>query len=923
MIPGTNLHQFDVYNDGYFAHLSLTYVDGIILEIAVPRMPYEHLAEFLEEKCGCYFQGLYYQVPNQDLERGLVRVSDDRSTSYMFDVEETFGRLTLYLDHLDMNLSEYLSQAITYDMDDLVSKKIGPPKKRTSTKNKGKENVSEDASDVVETRICTVEVDSETEYESDDDSDYQSDKSVDYLSPGEDELIELRNRLKANKKAKAKAKDKPDEDINEPNEENNMPADNVRGETFEEHDIYMNGLLKSLKTVDKDRITEDPFISVEKHVERYPMYDETTHWRLRKPKVGAQFKECLTYYALANGFSLWHERSGEVRAVAKCGQRPPRVSNPKKGKQRKQTKYPCASSDDLPKCPWRCYDRLQKSFGDKIRANPHIRLCDIADLVMKKYKCKVNLNQCTNAKKYALTKYENSIGEHYSMLRSYGKAILDSNLGSTVKLRVIVNPDGKTYFDRFYVCFAGLADGWKTGCRKIITLDGCFLKNPNQGEILTAIGRDGNNHIYPVDWAVVNVENKDNWTWFLELLEEDWDCSRGNGLTLMSDQHKGLIEAVKDIMDKIKSDNPNAHKYLMDKNLKTWSRAFFEVDRGCKAIENGFSECFNSVIVNVRHKPLLTILEAIRVIVLERVNKMREISRKWNPVVCPNIKKRLEWLKEQQSLVETDMYFVAYHNYVKPVPGMNLWPDQSMYSTILPPKPRKMSGRPRKKRIRAISEGDSSTRVSKVCPQGSCSNCKKPEHNKSSCKEHVVEQTSKPKRVVGRPKKKHRVDDFEDVDVVERGPLNDEGASGTRGGDIRSRGKGGRGGVVGSKGRGGASRSISRGDAGSGGASGSIGKGDGGLIGRGVGGSRGRGAGGIKRKPVSTVGAQKRQGKKKVGTSGCAKWFGLQDEAEQTQAEPQQTQEQVQPQEQTHEQVQPQQTEDQAEIDLTPVEQTQ
>ncbi|GJW90065.1 hypothetical protein Tco_0167618 [Tanacetum coccineum] len=47
----------------------------------------------------------------------------------------------------------------------------------------------------------------------------------------------------------------------------------------------MNGLLKSLKTADIDGITEDPFIFVKKHVERYPMYDETTHWRLRKPKV--------------------------------------------------------------------------------------------------------------------------------------------------------------------------------------------------------------------------------------------------------------------------------------------------------------------------------------------------------------------------------------------------------------------------------------------------------------------------------------------------------------------------------------------------------------------------------------------------------------------------------------------------------------
>ncbi|GKE79519.1 hypothetical protein Tco_1545639 [Tanacetum coccineum] len=304
MIPGTDLHQFDVHNDGYFSHLPLNYVDGVILEMAVARMPYEQLAEFLEEKCGCYFQGLYYQVPNQDLERGLVRVSDDRSVSYMFDVEETFGKLNLYLDHLDMNLSEYLSQAITIYMDAYVYKKIGPHKKRyfndfsvdemvdwakmevetegveartsttdgvearTSTTDKGKEKVSEDGTEVVETRRCTVENDSETEYESDDDSDYQSDKSVDYLSPSEKELIELKKRMKANREAKAKQK-----------------ITKTPGETFEEHDIYMNELLKSLKTTDKDGLTKDPFISVEKHVERYPMYDETTHWRLRKPKL--------------------------------------------------------------------------------------------------------------------------------------------------------------------------------------------------------------------------------------------------------------------------------------------------------------------------------------------------------------------------------------------------------------------------------------------------------------------------------------------------------------------------------------------------------------------------------------------------------------------------------------------------------------
>ncbi|GJY39269.1 hypothetical protein Tco_0425633 [Tanacetum coccineum] len=189
--------------------------------------------------------------------------------------------------------------------------------------------------------------------------------------------------------------------------------------------------------------------------------------------------------------------------------------------------------------------------------------------------------------------------------------------------------------------------------------------------------------------------------------------------------------------------------------------------------------------------------------------------------------------------------------------------------------------------VRATCEGVSLTRVSKVGSQGSCSNCKKPRRNKSSCKELVVEQTPKLKGVAGRPRKKQLVDDFENVDVVQRGPVRDEGASETRRGAIRCRGRGGRGGAGGS--RGGASGSIGRGAGGSGGASGLRGRGVAGSRG-GASGSIGKGAGGSKRKHVSTAGTQKRQGKKKVETSGFAKWFGLQDEPEQTQAEPQQTQ---------------------------------
>ena len=103
------------------------------------------------------------------------------------------------------------------------------------------------------------------------------------------------------------------------------------------------------------------------------------------------------------------------------------------------------------------------------------------------------------------------------------------------------------------------------------------------------------------------------------------------------------------IMGKMKTANPNAYQYLLDKDPKTWSRAYFQIGSNCEAIENGFSECFNSVLLQVRNKPLITMLEGIRVIVMERMNTMRKMMAKWDndTDICPNIQKRLEILKDQ------------------------------------------------------------------------------------------------------------------------------------------------------------------------------------------------------------------------------------------------------------------------------------
>ena len=101
-------------------------------------------------------------------------------------------------------------------------------------------------------------------------------------------------------------------------------------------------------------------------------------------------------------------------------------------------------------------------------------------------------------------------------------------------------------------------------------------------------------------------------------------------------------------MYELRQANPNAHKYLTKRDPKTWSRPFFVLHRGCEYVENGFSECVNSVILRVRNKPIITMFEAIRVIMMETMHKMRRTCDSWVDDVCPSYKKKLELAKLQQ-----------------------------------------------------------------------------------------------------------------------------------------------------------------------------------------------------------------------------------------------------------------------------------
>ena len=68
--------------------------------------------------------------------------------------------------------------------------------------------------------------------------------------------------------------------------------------------------------------------------------------------------------------------------------------------------------------------------------------------------------------------------EEYAALYDYAQAIVDTNPGSTCFAKSSnENLKGKSLFIRFYTCLVACKKGWVEGCRKIIGLDGFFLKD--------------------------------------------------------------------------------------------------------------------------------------------------------------------------------------------------------------------------------------------------------------------------------------------------------------------------------------------------------------------------------------------------------------------------------------------------------------
>ncbi|XP_009804002.1 uncharacterized protein [Nicotiana sylvestris] len=188
---------------------------------------------------------------------------------------------------------------------------------------------------------------------------------------------------------------------------------------------------------------------------------------------------------------------------------------------------------------------ITHKYKDRIISPPNIKLWEIREWVRDQEDLYVGRTICYRAKCMVIKQFMGDWKLEFSRLCDYVDIIKSTNPGIVCWIRIDKDTKpGKKLFVYFYVCFDALKRGWLEGCRKIIGFDGCFLKELCKGELLVAVGKNGNNQMFPIAWAVVDQETKHSWTWFIENLISDLNLGDGVGLTVMSDMQKATYRTV-------------------------------------------------------------------------------------------------------------------------------------------------------------------------------------------------------------------------------------------------------------------------------------------------------------------------------------------------------------------------------------------
>ncbi|GJU16709.1 hypothetical protein Tco_1144675 [Tanacetum coccineum] len=252
------------------------------------------------------------------------------------------------------------------------------------------------------------------------------------------------------------------------------------------------------------------------------------------------------------------------------------------------------------------------------------------------------------AKRIASNIMIGSYREQNSLLREYGQELINQNPGTSVRIDIQQEPNLESLtriFRMVYVCLGALKQGFRACGREILGLDGCFMSGPWLGQILTEVGVDANNGIYPVAYAIVEAESKASWH-----IHENMKPQFKGGVykEMLWNPAKATSESeFKKKIGELKSFNSDAYDWLMKIPLKQWIRACFSGRAKFDLLINNICEVFNRQLVDGRDQTIITSLEYIKEYLMKRIVVVHKVIAKIVGPLTPSGTKMFDDIKKR------------------------------------------------------------------------------------------------------------------------------------------------------------------------------------------------------------------------------------------------------------------------------------
>ncbi|KAJ0020301.1 hypothetical protein Pint_31925 [Pistacia integerrima] len=337
---------------------------------------------------------------------------------------------------------------------------------------------------------------------------------------------------------------------------------------------------------------------------------------------------------------------------------------------------------------------VAEKMGDFIRSQKGSSIKPLVDELGRKHYLQLSRSKLYRANQLANGRSNKLHAESFTGLLKYDHIVKHTNPGSMYNVKS-VSPEGIPNFQRCFLGFAAQKKGFIEGCRHFIGVDGCHLKGPYGGVLLSAVSMDTNSGIFPVAITICEIENKESWRYFMTLLKEfigDIDP-----ITIMSDRQKGLVDAIQtcwpnasvrhcarhvyanfrkkfpglrlrnlfwavsraaniidfqQAMEKVEAVDREAHRWMIENDVRSWSRHAFDLDSKSDHVTNNMCEVFNSWLGENRELPILSLLEHYRRRVMVQMQARAKARNDWVTTVPPVVHRKINGLIESARNIE-------------------------------------------------------------------------------------------------------------------------------------------------------------------------------------------------------------------------------------------------------------------------------